>query len=53
MKVTRLILSSLFAVGSFCLSSCGCCTGEDPVPPLRPLPPLTTLEVEQQIYYEK
>ncbi len=37
MKSIKILALGAFALGSLALSSCGCCTGEEPVPPLRPL----------------
>jgi len=59
MKLIKVISLAAFAVGSFGLSSCGCCTGEAPVPPLRPLPvfkEIPTQEIPAQeipVTYEK
>lgn len=38
MKAFRILSIIAAAAGSLILSSCGCCTGEAEVPPLRPLP---------------
>lgn len=49
MKFIKILALGAFALGSLGLSSCGCCTGEEPVPPLRPLPVLNEIPVT----YEK
>ncbi|MGJ8698198.1 MAG: hypothetical protein ACSHYF_17895 [Verrucomicrobiaceae bacterium] len=46
MKLFKLISLAAFSVASLGLSSCGCCTGEAPVPPLRPLPVLKEIPVD-------
>lgn len=38
MKTLRILAIFAAAVGSVALSSCGCCTGEERPPELRPLP---------------
>lgn len=38
----RIAMVVAVAAGGLGLSSCGCCTGEEPVPPLRPLPQFPT-----------
>ncbi|MGB1874761.1 MAG: hypothetical protein ACPHNY_07205 [Akkermansiaceae bacterium] len=38
MNITQLLVLPLAAVSMLILSSCGCCTGEDPAPKLRSLP---------------
>jgi hypothetical protein len=43
MKTIKLLSVAAFALGSFLLNSCGCCTGEDPVPPLRSIPEMKEL----------
>jgi hypothetical protein len=49
MKFVKVLALGAFALGSLGLSSCGCCTGEEPVPPLRPLPVMNEIPVT----YEK
>ncbi|MEJ6568101.1 MAG: hypothetical protein QNL80_04490 [Akkermansiaceae bacterium] len=49
MKLLKVLSLLAFSVGSLGLSSCGCCTGEAPVPSLRPLPKLKEIVVEQEI----
>ena len=49
MKFIKFIALSAFALGSLGLSSCGCATGEEPVPALQPLPAFKELPVT----YEK
>lgn len=48
MKLIKIISILAVAAGSYALSSCtpGCCTGEDSVPPLRPLPDFKPLDVD-------
>lgn len=43
MNTIKLLAVSAFALGSLFLTSCGCCTGEEPNPPLRPIPPMQEL----------
>ena len=43
MKTLKILSLTAFALGSFFLTSCGCCTGEEPVPPLRPVPVMQDL----------
>ena len=43
MKTIKALSVAAFAAGSFFLTSCGCCTGEEPVPPLRPIPTMQEL----------
>lgn len=43
MNTIKLLSVAAFALGSFFLNSCGCCTGEEPVPPLRPIPVMNEL----------
>jgi len=38
MKTPQILLILTTIVGSFVISSCGCCTGEERPPSLRPLP---------------
>ena len=45
MKFIKVLALSAFALGSLGLASCGCCTGEEPVPPLRPLPEVKEIPV--------
>ncbi|MGE9267563.1 MAG: hypothetical protein ACQKBY_05665 [Verrucomicrobiales bacterium] len=45
MKLIKILLSVSVAAGAMSLMSCGCCTGEDPVPPLRPLPPMKEIPI--------
>lgn len=45
MKFLKLLSLAAFAAGSLGLSSCGCCTGEEPVPALRPLPAFKEIPV--------
>jgi len=37
MKFIKVLALALFAAGSLGLSSCGCCTGEEPIPALPSL----------------
>ena len=53
MKLLKVLSLLAFSVGSLGLSSCGCCTGEAPVPSLRPLPKLKEIVVEQEIAVEQ
>ena len=47
MNLFKLFIIPVAAV-SFCvLSSCGCCTGEDPAPKLRPLPTFKDLPTSE------
>ena len=46
MKLVKLLALVAFSAGSLGLSSCGCCTGEAPVPPLRPLPQMKDVVVD-------
>lgn len=43
MSLFKLFIVSVGAVSICFLSSCGCCTGEDPAPKLRPLPKFNDL----------
>ena len=38
MNVYKIMILPIAAFSVFALSSCGCCTGEEPVPKLRALP---------------
>ncbi len=49
MKFLKLISLAAFAAGSLGLSSCGCCTGEEPAPPLRPLPDLGPVDGSREL----
>ncbi|MDB4382795.1 hypothetical protein OAF41_00945 [bacterium] len=55
MKFVKFTSLVAFAAGSLGLSSCGCCTGEEPVPALRPLPVFKDVPVsrEMPVTYEK
>jgi hypothetical protein len=54
MKFLKLLSLAAFAAGSLGLSSCGCCTGEEPVPALRPLPAFKEIPVgEMPVNNEK
>lgn len=53
MKLLKISLLGLVAMGSLFLTSCGCCTGEAPAPPLRPLPPMSPIDGIPQVTYEK
>jgi len=48
MRIIKIISLLAVAAGAISLSSCGsgCCTGEEPVPPLRPLPNFAPLGVD-------
>lgn len=49
MTLFKLIIMPVAAV-SFCvLSSCGCCTGEDPAPKLRALPKYKALPTSEPL----
>ena len=52
MKFFKFIALSAFAIGSLGLSSCGCCTGDEAVPSLQPLPAFKELP-GLPITYEK
>jgi hypothetical protein len=43
MSIIKILSLASFGLGSLFLNSCGCCTGEEPVPPLRPIPPMQEL----------
>ncbi len=43
MKFLKFLSIGAIALASLGLSSCGCCTGEEPVPPLRPLPAMNDI----------
>jgi hypothetical protein len=43
MNTIKLLSVAAFSLGSFFLNSCGCCTGEEPVPALRPIPVMKEL----------
>ena len=48
-----LAIASVALVGAG-LTSCGCCSGEAEVPPLRPLPQFKEIpQVEVQVNYDK
>lgn len=47
MKLVKLLSIALFTAGSLGLGSCGCCSGEDPVPALRRLPSFKDIPVQQ------
>jgi len=46
MKTLRIIAMLATAVGGVALSSCGCCTGEERPPELRPLPQFQSVNVD-------
>lgn len=49
MKTLKILTLLAAAAGSIALTSCGCCTGEEAVPPLRPLQtfkPIQVIEVD-------
>ena len=46
MKLFKIIAIMITAVGGIALSSCGCCTGEERPPELRPLPQFRNVPVE-------
>jgi hypothetical protein len=49
MKLFKILTLLAVAAGSSLITSCGCCTGEEAVPPLRPLPyfkPIVPMEVD-------
>jgi hypothetical protein len=43
MNIFKLFVISFLALGAFALSSCGCRTGEEPPPKLKPLPTFAPL----------
>lgn len=43
MNMSKLFVMPLLALGAIALSSCGCCSGEDPAPKLKPLPTFAPL----------
>ena len=49
MKFFKFIALSAFAIGSLGLSSCGCATGEEAVPSLKPLPKFKELPVTEEL----
>jgi len=49
MKFIKILSIAAFAAGSLGLSSCGCCTGEETAPPLRPLPDLGPVDGSREI----
>ncbi|MEM9080812.1 MAG: hypothetical protein AAGC74_08995 [Verrucomicrobiota bacterium] len=49
-RLLQIVMAVAVAAGAMGLTSCGCCTGEDPVPPLRPLP---TFESAPVVEYAK
>ena len=58
MNTIKILSLAASALGSLFLTSCGCCTGEEPVPPLRPVPemrelPGATVPAEMPILNEK
>lgn len=54
MNIVKVLAVAVFGLGSLFLTSCGCCTGEEPVPPLRPIPPMKELPgAEVPVVYEK
>ncbi|MDC0088284.1 hypothetical protein OAI07_01950 [Akkermansiaceae bacterium] len=58
MKLFKTLIILATAASSIALSSCGCCTGEDPAPGLRPLPqfnalPHASAPAPTAVYYAK
>jgi len=49
MKFVKFTSLVAFAAGSLGLSSCGCCTGEQPVPELRSLPVFKDVPVSSEM----
>ncbi len=49
MKFVKVLSLVFFAAGSLGLTSCGCCTGEEGAPPLRPLPDLGGVDGSREI----
>ena len=47
MKFVKILAVASFAVASLGLSSCGCCSGEAPLPSLRRLPSFKDIPVGQ------
>ncbi len=43
MNMSKFFVMPLLALGAVALSSCGCCSGEDAVPKLKPLPKFAPL----------
>lgn len=48
MKFIKFLALGAIALGSLGLASCGCCTGEEPVPPLPPLGNFNEIPVSYQ-----
>lgn len=46
MKIFKFVTLLAVAAGSCIITSCGCCTGEEEVPPLRPLPNFAPIQVD-------
>jgi len=46
MRIFKIVTLLAVAAGSITLTSCGCCTGEAEVPPLRPLKKFKPIEVD-------
>jgi len=46
MKTFKILTLLAVAAGSSLITSCGCCTGEEEVPPLRPLPNFRPIQVD-------
>jgi len=53
MKLFKILIILATAVSGIALSSCGCCTGEERPPSLRPLPHFRDLPAPQAIDYAK
>jgi len=53
MKFIKILALGAFALGSLGLASCGCSTGEEPVPPLRRLPKMNEIFVADEIPVEE
>ncbi|MGC6427634.1 MAG: hypothetical protein ACON5H_11655 [Akkermansiaceae bacterium] len=46
MNFVKVLSLAVIGVAAFAVSSCGCCTGESKVPPLRTLPDFKEIPVD-------
>ncbi len=46
MKLFKILAMMITAIGGIALSSCGCCTGEERPPELRPLPQFKNVTID-------
>jgi len=53
MKLFRLFVMLSTIAGGVALSSCGCCTGEEKPPGLRPLTPFNDVPTPAPVEYAK